>query len=40
MTLTRNAITGSFRNTNDSWRVQAVSGVFGAAGHTAYVYCV
>jgi hypothetical protein len=36
---TRNAITGSARKGNDAWKVQAVSGVFGAAAHTAYVYC-
>ncbi len=36
---TRNAITGSARRGNDAWKVQAVSGVFGAAEHTAYVYC-
>ena len=36
---TRNQITGSARKGKGGWKVQAVSGVFGAASHTAYVYC-
>jgi hypothetical protein len=36
---TRNQITGSARKGKSAWKVQAVTGPFGAAGHTAYVYC-
>ncbi len=35
----RNQVTGSSRSGVDGWKVQAVSGIFGAADHTAYVYC-
>jgi hypothetical protein len=36
---TRNEITASARKGKKGWRVQAVSGVFGPASHTAYAYC-
>jgi hypothetical protein len=36
---TRNEVTGSSRKGKGGWKVQAVTGPFGAASHTAYVYC-